>query len=253
MSSQWTLKNKTALVTGGSQGIGLAVADTLLTLGANVCIVSRQGTNNSIKRTNYWQKKNYRFYILQCDVTNEDEINNLKNTFPYTKLDILINTIGATIKKPTDKLSYSDFDFVIQTNLFSALFMCKTFYPFFKEGGAIVNVTSVNAYKATANNVLDGMARSALTHMTKSLAQEWAKSQIRVNAVAPGFTDTPRLKKAFSSMTEEAKNNLLQQIPLGRLADPDDIANCICFLCMPAASHITGQDIVVDGGELLVS
>lgn len=249
---KWNLKNKHAIVTGASQGIGLSISETLMSFGCSVLLISRNGIEDT-EKLETWGKKNYKYKIILADVSKEESAQAIKNECKLETLDILINTVGITLKKPTVNLIRQDYEQIINTNIYPVLEMCKTFYPLLKSNGvaSIVNITSVNAHKAQPGNVLDGMARAAIAHLTASLAKEWAINSIRVNAVAPGATDTSRMQKALELMQAGDASKYIAQIPMGRLATPEEIANVVAFLCMPASSYVTGQSIVVDGGLLL--
>ena len=134
-------------------------------------------------------------------------------------------------------------------NLISVFKLCQNGLAYLKKSTSpcIVNITSINAFKATPENVLAGMTRTAINHLTKSLAVEWSPYKIRVNAVAPGFTNTDRMK----SYSPEQLSNIVKEIPLQRMAEPKEIAAAAVFLCLPAASYITGQCIIADGGYTL--
>jgi Tropinone reductase 1 len=153
------------------------------------------------------------------------------------------------LAKETVKISKSDYQQNLQTNLGSVLQLCQALFPLLQSahGARIVNISSINALQATPGKILDGITRSGVISLTKSLAVEWASYGIRVNAVAPGFTGTTRMKR----YTEEQLARYTSNIPLKRLAQPSEIASAIAFLCMPAASYITGQCITVDGGFTL--
>jgi Tropinone reductase 1 len=249
---KFNLENKLAIVTGASQGIGLCISEILMSFGASVFLISRNGVKNS-KKLRAWDKNGYKYKILIGDVTNEESILSIRNEYTPTTLDFLINTVGITLKKPSKNLTRLDCEQVINTNVYSVLEMCKVFYPLLKSSGAasIINITSVNAHRAQPGNILDGMTRAAIAHLTQSLAKEWAVNNIRVNAVAPGATDTPRMQKALELMQPSEVEKFIEQIPIGRLGKPEEIANVVAFLCMPVSSYLTGQSLIVDGGLLL--
>lgn len=166
-----------------------------------------------------------------------------------THLDILVNTVGIYLSKSTISITPQDYHQIIHSNLTSTFKMCQASFPFLKKAdkACVVNMSSINALRATPDRILDGMTRSAIVHMTKSLAMEWAQFQIRVNSIAPGYTNTDRLKK----YSQDQLSAFREKIPLKRIAEPHEIASIIAFLCLPSSAYITGQCIVADGGLTL--
>jgi Tropinone reductase 1 len=248
----WRLDNKHALVTGGTKGIGAAIAEMLMQLGATVTIVARSDDAIS-KRISTWRKAGFLCQGISADMSDANaakfifsKLDQVANT---DVIDILINTVGIVLTKVTYDITSDEYDHIIQTNLTSTFEMCQNALPFLKKSGdsCIVNISSTNAYNAAPEKVLDGITRSAIVSLTKSLAVEWAKYKIRVNAIAPGLTNTDRTQ----SLSQEKLTEYIKKIPLQRIADANEIASSIAFLCLPAASYITGQCIIVDGGTTL--
>lgn len=255
MTKNWSLNDKMALITGGTKGIGAAVSEMFLSFGANVTIVAR--TQQEIdKKLTTWNARGQRAFGICADLTEPDvssfileEYNKLVKP---TKLDILVNTVGVPLKDNIDNIQFVDYNKNIQTNLGSMFQMCQAFHSLLINSGyaSIINISSINAFRATAESLFDGATRAAVVSMTKSLASAWADDNIRVNSVAPGFTNTERLQKGYKQ-NKDKFNQFIEQIPLKRMAEPKEIASLVTFLAMNASSYITGQCITADGGFLL--
>ncbi|WVZ03471.1 hypothetical protein V8G54_024277 [Vigna mungo] len=216
-SSKWSLEGMTALVTGGSKGIGYAIVEELAQLGATVHTCSRNEAelNESLKE---WTTKGYRVTGSVSDVASridrEELIARVSSQF-NGKLNILKQTLDFTAE---------DFAFLINTNLESCFHLSQLAHPLLKASEAAI----------------------AMNQVTKNLACEWAKDNIRTNCVAPGPIRTPLGDKHFKE--ETIRNAVISQTPLGRIGEAEEVSSLVAFLCSPAASYITGQIICVDGG-----
>lgn len=247
----WTLKNKKAVVTGSTRGIGRAVAEESLKLGAEVMIVSRnqEDIDNEIAR---YSNLGFEVHGIQCDVTSREDREKLIRKIEklWGKLDILVNNAGTNTRKKTLDNSEDDYDKIINLNSKSVFELSKNFHPLLKKTGdaSIVNIVSVAGYTSVGTGSPYAISKAGMIHFTQYLSVEWAEDGIRVNAVAPWYIKT--------SLTEPVLNNkeylekILLRTPMKRVGEPIEVAAAVAFLSMPAASYITGECISVDGGFL---
>jgi Tropinone reductase 1 len=248
-STRWNLQGKHTLVTGGTRGIGKAIAEEFLALGAQVCIVSRKEPEvNSLVAE--WQKNNLPAIGIAADLSYAEGREKLANHLQtqWGKLDILVNNVGTNIRKKTPDYSSAEYHLLMQTNLTSAFHLCQLFYPLLKAAGqsSIVNISSVSGLVHVRSGSIYGMTKGAMNQLTRNLACEWAADGIRVNAVAPWYIETPLAQAVLQD--KAYLENILQRTPMGKIGQPEDVAGTVAFLCMPAAAYITGQCIAVDGG-----
>ncbi|XP_047162498.1 tropinone reductase-like [Vigna umbellata] len=250
-SSRWSLQGMTALVTGGSKGIGYAVVEELAQLGATVHTCARNEAELG-ESLNEWTTKGYRVTGSVCDVTSrlnrEELIARVSSQF-NGKLNILVNNVGTNIPKQTLELTAKDFAFLINTNLESCFHLSQLAHPLLKasEAASIIFMSSVAGVVATnLVSIIYSATKGAINQVTKNLACEWAKDNIRTNCVAPGPIKTPLGDKVFKE--EKVQRGLISEIPLGRIGEAEEVSSLVAFLCLPSASYITGQTICVDGG-----
>jgi len=247
MNKRWTLENKTALVTGGTKGIGKAIVSEFMDLGAQVIIVSRKEEDYYTLKSEIKSKK---IDFIQADVSNMDNIGKIISTLEqkHNTLDILVNNVGTNIRKPTADYTSDEYDKIINTNLRSAFELSRRAYPLLKKSGQgnIINISSVAGQTHLRTGSVYGMTKAALIQLTKNLAGEWAKDGIRVNAVAPWYIKTPLAETVLKN--EAYYNEVIGRTPMQKVGEPEDVAAAVAFLCMPAAKYITGQCISVDGG-----
>ena len=247
-NERWRLTGKHALVTGGTKGIGYAVAQELLHLGATVTIAARTQSDLDSCVTS-WRENGCDAHGITADLSTPDSAATLISAMG-SKLDILVNNVGRNIRKPTTEYSADEYRAVLETNLASAFHLCRAAYPLLaqSENASVVNIGSVAGSVAVLSGLPYAMTKAALDQMTRYLAVEWAQNGIRVNAVNPWYTNTPLAAPRLSDPAFVER--VLAVTPLKRIADPADIAGAVAFLCLPVARHITGQCLAVDGGFL---
>ncbi|WGK65139.1 SDR family oxidoreductase [Croceiramulus getboli] len=245
----WNLHNKKALVTGGSKGIGRATVKELAQLGAQVLFTARQ--EEAIERTEReLQSEGLTVQGIINDVAQETDRQALfdRITTDWGHLDILVNNAGINIRKAAEVYTQDEINQVLDINLRAPFALSRLLYPLLAQSGqgSIINVASVAASQDVGSGAPYAMSKSGLLQQTRSLAVEWAKDQIRVNAVSPWYTKTPLTEAVLTQ--DERMRKIIDRTPMKRVADPEEMARVIAFLAMDASSYITGQNIVVDGG-----
>ncbi len=241
------LTGKIALVTGAGRGIGKEIAISLAKQGATVIVNYNGSKDAAMKTVNDIQQLGGQAMAVQCDVSNfalcKDMIDNVIKQFG--KIDILVNNAGITRDNLILRMSEEDYDAVLNTNLkgaFNTIRHCSRYF-LKQKSGKIINIASVSGILGNAGQANYSAAKSGMIGMTKSIARELASRGICVNAVAPGFIETDMT----AVLPNEAKEQMLKNIPLGKIGRPEDVSNAVVFLASDAANYITGQVISVDG------
>jgi len=245
------LKDKVAIITGSSRGIGRSIAEKLAEFGVNVVITSTKEDVSVAVANEIAQKYGVKAKGFALDVSNLTEFNNLVDSVvkEFGKVDILVNNAGITRDTLIMRMKEEDWDAVINTNLKGVFNGCKAVvkYMLKQQYGKIVNISSVVGIMGNAGQVNYAASKGGVIALTKSLAKEVASRNINVNAVAPGYIDTDMTKV----LPDNIKQEILKLIPLGRMGQTEDVANVVAFLCSDMSSYITGQVIVVDGGMVM--
>ncbi|KAJ0458417.1 putative oxidoreductase [Helianthus annuus] len=249
-SLRWSLAGKTALVTGGTRGIGYAVVEELAALGAAVHTCSRNQSELN-QRLQEWSDKGFTVTGSVCDASSRtqrqellDEVSSIFNG----NLNILINNVGINIRKPTIEYTAEEYSTLMATNLESCYHFCQLAHPLLKASGvaSIVFISSVGGLVHVNSGSIYGATKGAINQLAKNLACEWAKDNIRVNSVAPWYIKTSLVEHLLSN--EEFLDKVVSRTPLKRPGEANEVSSLVAFLCLPAASYITGQTVTVDGG-----
>ena len=244
------LKNKTALVTGAGKGLGKACAIALAEAGANLIIISRtQKDLDSVSKIIKKFKSKCTSYT--CDVTNYNQIKNI--IAQQKKIDILVNNAGNNIPEHFTKVKKKDMEYIVKLNTISTFHIAQLCTLKMLEsknrkkiGGSIINMSSQMGHVGAPTRTVYNMTKAGLEGLTKGMAIDLAKDNIRVNTVCPTFVVTPMTKKFLKS--KKFKNDTLKKIPMGKFAELSDVATAVAFLASDSSSMITGTSILVDGG-----
>lgn len=244
------LKGKNALVTGGTKGIGYGIASALAAAGANVAVASR--TPADCERTAHELQRSYGVKAegFAADLSAIDAIERLAQHSRQAlgPIDILVNNAGSGITKPAEALTEADWDRVITLDLKAVFFCAQAFgRHMIAEGrGKIINIASVLGIVANKQVLPYAVAKAGVLQMTRALALEWARYNIQVNAICPGYVMT-EMNRAELTNTEVAPR-ILRKIPMRRFGEVDEISKAAVFLAGDASNYMTGQQIVIDGG-----
>ena len=240
------LKDKIAIITGGTRGIGYETVKLFLENNAKVILLGskKESVDSAIQKLKEYNLEADGYYP---DLNNYKEIENLVNEIikKYGKIDILVNNAGISANKTIDNTSLEEFNNIINLNVNSMFYVTKAVVPYMKKqnSGVILNTSSMVSIYGQPSGVGYPTSKFAVNGFTKSLARELGSFNIRVNAVAPGITNTDMVANLPKEMIEP----LIKTIPLGRIGEPKDIANAFLFLASDMASYITGNILSVDG------
>ena len=238
------LENKNIILTGGTGGIGASIADTLINLKSNLIVT---GTNE--KKLEELKYKHPKIISIKQDISAHDELEGFIDKCSRElgdKIDVLINNAGITKDNLTIRMDKNEWDTVININLTSTFLLSKYVIKKMlkKKSGKIINITSVVGHTGNVGQANYAASKGGISAMSKSLSLEYAKKNITINCIAPGFIDTVMTQK----INEDYKNQLKSKIPLDRFGTPQDVANCTAFLSSELSDYITGETIHVNGG-----
>lgn len=250
-SSLFSLSGKTALVTGGGRGIGLALAKGLAEHGADVALVARTKKQLEEAAGKIHAETARNAWAFPFDVENVDGIEGLfESILAETKgIDILVNCAGMTIRGPAEDVDLETWNRIIQVNLTSVLVLSQAFCRHRKQAGKpgrIINIGSLTCHAARPTTVAYGSSKSGLLMLTKTLAVEWAKYNINVNLIGPGYIATELTRPLWTN--DEFNQWVMAKTPLARWGQPEDLVGAAVLLASRAGDFITGQIIYVDGG-----
>lgn len=246
------LMGKTALITGGSSGIGLATAQLFQAQGARVAITGRSPESLALARTALGENA----LVFKSDTSSLSDIRSLLETLKteFGHLDILVLNAGVAAPAPLDAVSEESFDQTLNTNFKGVFFTLQGGAKLLRDGGAVVVVTSITNQLASPNFSVYGACKAALRSLVASLAIELIPRKIRVNAVSPGPIDTPMFERMGlpSEVSRGIRGQIQEKSPTGRFGAPEEVARAILFLASDDASYMVGEEVVVDGGMSLL-
>jgi 3-oxoacyl-[acyl-carrier protein] reductase len=245
-----TLEGRAALVTGSSRGIGAAVASKLASEGAQVVIHGTRSLDQAHELADQIRSRGEKAHVLQADLNSTGDAAQLvRQAFEACGgLDILVNNAGVFDSGSVDQISDNQMDRILSVNVRALIVSTREFAKLSRtQHGRIVNVSSIAARMPSPGSSVYAASKAAVESLTRSHAAELGRRGITVNAVAPGTTETAMSASGFSP---EARDIIAATSPLGRMGQPEDVAQAVAFLCSDAAAWITGQVIGVDGGQL---
>lgn len=243
------LQDKTALITGCNRGIGKAIAKKLASEGANlICAIRKENPEFKAEVDGWAEEYGVNIHFVYFDLTDEESIKAVFKELNKEKriIDILVNNAGIAKFKPFMMTKLDDYKDMMQVNVLAPVLISQfVFKMMFKQKkGAIINLSSISGLDMNAGNAAYGASKAAIASVTRTMAKEFAKTGVRVNAIAPGFVDTDMNAQITNDYLSEMQN----QIALGKIASSEEVANLVCFLASDEASYITGQIIRIDGG-----
>lgn len=244
------LDNKNAIVTGSARGIGKAIAVKLAEEGANVVIVD-VNYEAAVESSEEIKKMGRKSFAMKVDVTKYDEVEAMieKTKTEFGSVDILVNNAGITKDNLILKMTPEDFDLVIDINLKGVFNGIKAVFPVMmkQKSGKIINIASVIGLMGNVGQANYAASKGGVISLTKTAAKELAQRGVCVNAVAPGYIQTPMTDK----LPDNVKEEILKLVPMRRMGQPEDVAKAVLFLASPDSDYITGQTITVDGGMVM--
>ena len=251
MNTSMNLEGKSAIVTGGSVGIGASIAVKLAEAGANVALNYRKHREEAEAILDTVEQMGRKGLLVQADISNFSDAAKMVEavTDAFGNVDILVNNAGINWDGVIWKMTEEQWDSVLDINLKGYFNYIRAVAPLFREqkSGRIINVTSINGLRGKFGQSNYSASKAGIIGLTKTVARELGKYGITVNAVAPGLIETDMMKNADESVRVAA----LEDIVLKRMGQPEDVANVVTFLCTDLARHVTGEVIKVDGGQYI--
>lgn len=251
---QFSMKGKNLLVTGGARGIGCAVAKGFADAGANVCIADVNAKEAQATAKQIEKAYNVKTLALQCDVTNQAQVRDMVNDCikKFSNIDVLLNNAGICINNDADKMTCEEWKKVMDININGVFYVAQEVGKYMIEqgGGSIINTASMAASMVVwpQPQVAYNASKAAVVMLTKSMAAEWAKHNVRVNCISPGYTRTD-LTDAIRKDWRDYWNSV---IPMGRMAETHELVGAVIYLASDAATYTTGTDIIIDGGTTCI-
>ena len=245
------MQKKTAIITGASRGIGMATAKLMALTGYDVVIQYNSSENEAVLLLDHIKSNGGTGIIFNADVNKRNQVKEMINTYMHTfgSIDVLINNAGISQSKVFLDISENEWDWMMDTHVKGTYHCTQLVLPYMltAKRGKIINVSSVWGMTGASCEVHYSTAKAAIIGFTKALAKELAPSNIKVNCVAPGAVETDMMK----GLSEDAKAQLISEIPAGRLASPEEVADSILFLASEKSNYITGQVLSPNGGFVI--
>ena len=246
----FSLEGKSAVITGGTKGLGKGIAEAFAENGASTVIVSRNQADCDAVSAGIREKYGTESFGIAADLTRSADISNLveKSIEAFGRVDILVNNAGSARAKSAEELTEEDWDFVLDLDLKAVFFTSQAFGRLMIEqkAGKIINVASVLGLIGDIRLVSYCAAKGGVMQMTKALAVEWARHNIQVNSICPGYVITDMNRKSFEN--EDFMNYIVGKNPMRRLGEAEEIAAAAVFLASEEANYMTGTHIAIDGG-----
>jgi len=247
------LSGKVAIVTGGNQGIGLAISRGLAEAGAAVIIANRRAEEGK-QAAESLKKNGLNVISIPIDVSDEASIAEMVSNVVENlgKIDILVNNAGVIIRKAAEEVTREDWDYMMNINLRGVFSCCQLVgrEMIKQKKGKIINISSDASQRATPERSVYATSKAGVSHLTRCLAVEWAKHNINVNAIGPGPTHTPLNKKYYEENPDKLQQTV-QSIPIGRMGDTSDYIGAAVFLASEASNFMTGQTLLIEGGSTI--
>ena len=248
------LSGRVAIITGGSRGIGLAIAEGLASAGAAVVIGNRTAEQGE-QAAEMLRRKNLKAHAIPVDVSRRESVQGMVSAVldKFHQIDILVNSAAVILRKPIGEVTDEEWDFLLDTNLKGISICCQVVgkHMIERKQGKIINISSNVTQPLQPGRGVYAITKAGVTQLTRVLAFEWAQYNIHVNAIAPGPTITDLNRKFFEEHPEDLKARI-QSLPIGRMGQPQDHVGAALLLASPASDFITGQTLFVDGGSNLL-